>query len=163
MAQGQLPLYYKNSKPIGPGVPKKRWKEYYLLVVTLFGFLMLYAGVLWYVPSVEEGDHLANVYSRFAGPPTDITDTPSELPLPGSLNSTPSPRPSLWVKANENKDGPVHSGPVVSEEFEELISDSTVVKKLTDSNNPPVLSVSKTSVAVDEDVERKRQKVVEVS
>lgn len=65
MAQGQLPLYYKNSKLVGPA--KTKWSEYYLLVVTLFGFLMLFGGVLWFLPSIEENDSYTKAYGGFTG------------------------------------------------------------------------------------------------
>lgn len=65
MAHGQLPLYYKNSKLIGPA--KTKWSEYYLLVVTLFGFLMLFGGVLWFLPSIEENDSYTKAYGGFTG------------------------------------------------------------------------------------------------
>ena len=89
MAYGQLPLYHKNSKVVGAGITIKRWKEYYLLVVTLFGFLMLYAGVLWFVPSVEVHDSYGRAYSSFTG--SMGSDVFSEPTLAQQhLNSEPS-------------------------------------------------------------------------
>jgi hypothetical protein len=80
MAQGQqLPLYYKNSKLVGPSSTKTKtkWSEYYLLVVTLFGFLMLFAGVLWFLPSVDESDGYTKAYDVFTG--TESTGRSSSL------------------------------------------------------------------------------------
>ena len=64
----QLPLYYKNSKPTGPTSTTKRWKEYYLLVITIVGFVILIAGVLWFVPGIEEGRSYDRAYDSFTGP-----------------------------------------------------------------------------------------------
>lgn len=90
MAYGQLPLYHKNSKAVV--TTKKRWKDYYLLVVTLFGFLMLYAGVLWFVPSVEVDDSYGKAYSSFTGPVDSAAF--SEPTIAGRhLDSSPSPLP----------------------------------------------------------------------
>ena len=161
MAQGQLPLYYKNSKAVGPGAPKKRWKEYYLLVVTLFGFLMLYAGVLWFVPSVDEGDDLKDVYRRFAGQSSDVTDTLSEPSLPASLNSTPTPQSNVLNDSGENprsEQGAGHSVTVSSQ------APSTTVTKTqsVSASNPALQSAGKASASLD-DIAEKRKKVVEVS
>lgn len=73
MAQGQLPLYYKNSKPVGAAKSRTKWSEYYLLVVTLFGFLMLFAGILWFLPNIDADDGYTKAYDGFTG------TEPSEL------------------------------------------------------------------------------------
>ena len=104
-AYGQLPLYHKNSKVVLSGTTKSRWKEYYLLVVTLFGFLMLYAGVLWFVPSVEVDDGYGKAYSSFTGPgASDGSAISSEPRLAGKhSNSGSSPFPGIaQIEANVN-------------------------------------------------------------
>lgn len=63
----QLPLYYKNSKPTAPISTTKRWKEYYLLVITIVGFVILIAGVLWFVPGMEEDRSYDRAYDSFTG------------------------------------------------------------------------------------------------
>ena len=94
MAQGQLPLYYKNSKLVGPGSPRKRWKEYYLLVVLLFGFLMLYVGI-GVLPDVEEVNE-----SIFTGPSiVGVSEERSEPSL--SKGVVPSNHPVV-VEVDKN-------------------------------------------------------------
>ncbi len=71
----QLPLYYKNSKPVGHGVsaPSKRWKENYLFLLILVAFVILIVGNLWFVPPTEEEDGYEKVYNEFN--PTVITNS----------------------------------------------------------------------------------------
>lgn len=90
MAQGQLPLYYKNSKLVGAG-SKTKWSEYYLLVVTLFGFLMLFAGILWFLPSIDADDGYTKAYDGFTG-----NEPPSGSPLTPGTESVMSPVPNQW-------------------------------------------------------------------
>lgn len=103
MAHGQsLPYYYKNSKLVGLDSRKKTWKEYYLLVVIIVAFLMLIAGVLWFVPSVEEEDNYKQIYDQFTSKPEQVGGmgvlSESSL-LPGlPLNSKP-----VEVVSNELK------------------------------------------------------------
>lgn len=68
----QLPLYvYRNSKTSGT---TRRWKEYYLLVITIVGFVILFAGVLWFVPGLEENRSYDKAYDSFTGQgPIDFT------------------------------------------------------------------------------------------
>ena len=83
MAGNGLPIYYKNSKLVGPQSTRKKWKEYYLLVCTVVGFIILIAGVLWFVPSVEEDKSYNKAYSSFTGPSlggiTDSSDNPEPV------------------------------------------------------------------------------------
>ena len=89
MAQGQLPLYYKNSKLVGSGTTKRRWTEYYLLLVTVFGFLILFAGVLWFVPSVEEDPNsYRRTYDVFTGSVTSDGTGPLSEPVHNVNTST---------------------------------------------------------------------------
>ena len=91
MAVDGLPIYYKNSKLVGPQSSKKRWKEYYLLVCTVVGFVILFAGVLWFVPSIEEDKSYNRAYSSFTGPSLmGVTDTSQEP----EINPRPE-RPSV--------------------------------------------------------------------
>lgn len=84
-SHGTLPLYYKNSKPTGLSGPAKSWKDNYLLVVVLVGFLILIAGTFWFLPPLgdKDGDY-EKTYGRFMGNPASyITDVviPSEPTL----------------------------------------------------------------------------------
>ena len=93
MATDGLPIYYKNSKLVGPQSTKKKWKEYYLLVCTVVGFVILIAGVLWFVPSIEEDKSYSRAYSSFTGPSLlGVTDT-SQEPKINARPDRPSPLP----------------------------------------------------------------------
>lgn len=101
MAVDGLPIYYKNSKLVGPQTSKKRWKEYYLLVCTVVGFIILIAGVLWFVPSIEEDKSYSRAYNSFTGPSLmGVTDTSQEP----EINPRPE-RPSALSKDNLLKRG----------------------------------------------------------
>jgi len=158
MAQSQLPLYYKNSKAVGPGVPKKRWKEYYLLVVLLFGFVMLYAGV-WYVPSVSEGEAIIRREGQYRLP-EESTDSLSEPLVPPAVNASKF-KPSLETKSQEGKipvDVPIAKDVVAQDPT------STATKKDTaHSASDPVLPADRNPSASIEDIANKRKKVEEVS
>ena len=86
-----LPLYYKNSKPVGLPVSAKTWKDNYLLVIVLVGFMVLIAGTFWFLPPVEDKDSdYERTYGRFTGNPAAyITDAvaPSEPTLFPSVTS----------------------------------------------------------------------------
>ena len=157
MAQSQLPLYYKNSKAVGPGVPKKRWKEYYLLVVLLFGFVMLYAGV-WYVPSVNEGETILRREGQYRLP-EESTDTLSEPLIPPAVNASQfSPSVERLTKSREEK---------ISEDvktLKEVVNEDFSTKKDTArSASNPVLPVDRNPSDSIDDIASKRKKVEEVS
>ena len=79
----ELPLYRTSLRPRQAST--KRWKEYYLLVILFVGFIVLFAGVLWFVPNVEEDLNYKKAYQTFT----------KELPIPptGRLPSVlPAPR-----------------------------------------------------------------------
>lgn len=125
MAGNGLPIYYKNSKLVVAQTPKKKWKEYYLLVCTVVGFIILIAGVLWFVPSIEEDKSYYRAYNSFTGPSiVGITDSSSEPEIIANPDK-PSPLPVDDVlkreaenngpeidprqrKLEENKQEPVH-------------------------------------------------------
>lgn len=93
MAGNGLPIYYKNSKLVVAQSPKKKWKEYYLLVCTVVGFIILIAGVLWFVPSIEEDKSYYRAYNSFTGPSfVGITDSSSEPEIIANPDK-PSPLP----------------------------------------------------------------------
>ena len=93
MAGNGLPIYYKNSKLVVAQSPKKKWKEYYLLVCTIVGFIILIAGVLWFVPSIEEDKSYYRAYNSFTGPSfVGITDSSSEPEIIANPDK-PSPLP----------------------------------------------------------------------
>ena len=100
MAGNGLPIYYKNSKLVVSQGSKKRWKEYYLLVCTVVGFVILIAGVLWFVPSVEEDKSYSKAYYSFTGP--SVSDAPQE---PGVIDK-PNP-----VSENDMLKREVNNGP----------------------------------------------------
>ena len=78
----QLPLYYKNGKPVGP--PSKRWKENYLFLLVFVAFVVLLTGNLWFVPNVDESTtEYGRSYDKFnpSGVTTSINVAPSEPTL----------------------------------------------------------------------------------
>jgi hypothetical protein len=101
MAGNGLPIYYKNSKLVVAQSPKKKWKEYYLLVCTIAGFIILIAGVLWFVPSIEEDKSYYRAYNSFTGPSfAGITDSSSEPEIIANPDK-PSPLPVESVLKRE--------------------------------------------------------------
>lgn len=101
MAGNGLPIYYKNSKLVVAQSPKKKWKEYYLLVCTVVGFIILIAGVLWFVPSIEEDKSYYRAYNSFTGPSfIGITDSSSEPEIIANPDK-PSPLPADGVLKRE--------------------------------------------------------------
>lgn len=87
MAGNGLPIYYKNSKLVISQGSKKRWKEYYLLVCTVVGFVILIAGVLWFVPSVEEDKSYNRAYYSFTGPSvSDASQEPGVIDRPNPVS-----------------------------------------------------------------------------
>ena len=104
MSQGQLPLYYKNSKLVGPGSTRTKWSEYYLLVVTLFGFLMLFAGVLWFLPSIDGDDGYGKAYGGFTGTePTRTGATGTESVVPPLSSSLKAIVPTFHSNLSSNR------------------------------------------------------------
>lgn len=144
MAQGQLPLYYKNSKLVGPVSTKTKWSEYYLLVVTLFGFLMLFAGLLWFVPIIDADDGYTKAYGGFTGTEPSTSDSvgTGSIMSPISLsagNVTPSSRPivSLNVTGSSLTSSQKRTASESSHEVakEELNHDSGTRKSSSESRD----------------------------
>lgn len=106
MAVDGLPIYYKNSKLVGPQSSKKRWKEYYLLVCTVVGFVILIAGVLWFVPSIEEDKSYNRAYNSFTGPSLmGVTDTSQEPEIkPRPERPSALPEDNLLRRSVDNHD-----------------------------------------------------------
>ncbi len=116
----QLPLYYKNSKAVGPGLTStgKRWKENYLFLLILVAFVILLVGNLWFVPPVEEEKGYERVYNEFN--PTVITNSyvmPMEPTLkPSQVLSNPRGPDDRGSEKEQRND---QARPEVSEEEEE--------------------------------------------
>ena len=154
MAQGQLPLYYKNSKPVGPTSAKTKWSEYYLLVVTLFGFLMLFAGVLWFLPSIDGDDGYTKAYGGFTGTePVVSSGTESVVPpVSSQANIAPTLRPNMSAVSNRT-----------ASHEQQLMQDNS-------KSNPeePVVAKNRSSGHANRNAEKdsvntlRRQKVVQV-
>lgn len=134
---------------------------------------MLYAGVLWFVPSVGENDDYGKVYSSFAGPWTsDSTDTLSEPTLAGvHPSSSPSPLPGgVQSEKVKNEQG---NDPRQRQEGERIETQATPPPSTTLShsdvspsseaaiansvNSPSVLDINDTITA------KRREKIVEVN
>ncbi len=168
----QLPLYYKNSKPVGPKSVTKRWKEYYLLVITIVGFIILIAGVLWFVPGMEEDKGYNKAYDSFTAlgdidivktrkptPELDVLRRDVEDPRSRKLEQEIPPEPSTEDKhpPKVKEDTPIEKegrdesevGGHVSEDLNENVQEE----------------VNDRGAASDESAETKqrREKVVDVS
>ena len=98
----QLPLYYKNSKPTGPSqYASKKWKEYYLIGILFVAFIVLIAGVLWFVPDTEVYQSFDRAYNSFTGG-VDSTQ-PTLLSEPKlTVSEVPSLKPG-----EDERDAPV--------------------------------------------------------
>ena len=178
MAQGQLPLYYnKNSKLVGPTSTKSRtkWSEYYLLVVTLFGFLMLFAGILWFLPSIDEDDGYTKAYDGFTGTEstagTSLAGTESVMsPVPDQRIISPTfhsnvsnvswngnhsmvqanrKTPSLGTEPDQRKSpSSASANPVISHKPSESVSphDLSVKEKLNTKRRNKIVEVGSTTM-----------------
>ena len=71
MSQLQLPLYYKNHRPTGPvGKSQIRCKEFQLIVVLLLTFVLVWLGLVTYMPEVgEPSTQFDDAYRQFTGYP----------------------------------------------------------------------------------------------
>ena len=71
MSQLQLPLYYKNHRPTGPvGKSQIRCKEFQLIVVLLLTFVLVWVGLVTYMPEVgEPSTQFDDAYRQFTGYP----------------------------------------------------------------------------------------------
>ncbi len=170
----QLPLYYKNSKPTGPKSTTKRWKEYYLLVITIVGFIILIAGVLWFVPGMEEDKNFNKAYDLFTAPedgqvkstgkPTmdsDILRRDVEDPRGRKLEEKISvPEPNMEDKhpPKEKEDTPVENNDEEDMKQDlDRVSEKVVDEKVQVEVNDQVVSYET------EETRQRREKVVSVS
>ena len=99
----QLPLYYKNSKPTGPRTSIKKWKEYYLLVITIVGFIILIAGVLWFVPGLEEDKSYNKAYDSFTALGSIDVTIPHLKPTPKQQDSVLERNPDFGQDPRSRK------------------------------------------------------------
>ncbi len=152
MAEGQLPLYYKNSKLVGATSAKTKWSEYYLLVVTMFGFLMLFAGILWFLPSIDADDGYTKAYDGFTGTePLLMSALATEsilTPLPNQKEVAPTLHSNIkFYNTNSTS----------------TASHSTLNSSAVFSNKPSSSVSSSVSSEADKANARRRKKVVQVS
>ena len=176
----QLPLYYKNSKPTGPP-PSKKWKEYYLIGILFVAFIILIAGVLWFVPDVEVNLSYDRAYDSFTGgidttQPTLLSEptlTPTEVPSlePGNGNILRKP-PVLIKPPSANASSPASVKLPTEQKLNNSMAYTKVTSEIRNEEDEPLMfdedvnSESQSTPAtteVDEENERRRQKVIEVS
>ncbi len=155
----QLPLYYKNSKATGPKSTTKRWKEYYLLVITIVGFIILIAGVVWFVPGMEEDKSYNRAYDSFTAlgdikvTKTLDVDDPSGQKLEEKV-SLPEPPSTDKHPPKEREDTPVEKG--VSNEAVSRVSKKMVNEEVQ------VEAIDRAGGQESAETEQRREKVVNV-
>ena len=169
----QLPLYYKNSKRIGPP-PIKQWKEYYLMAILFVAFIILIPGVLWFLPDVEVNLSYNKVYDRFRGgiDTTRLSEpllTHTEVPSLETGNDRIVQNPPVFIKppsANISSPASVKL-PMVEEQKQKNSAASRKVGSeiweeplISDEN---AYSATPATTEVDEENERRRLKIIEVS
>jgi len=175
----QLPLYYKNSKPTGPP-PSKKWKEYYLIGILFVAFIILIAGVLWFVPDVEVNLSYDRAYDSFTGgldttqptllsePSLTHTDVPSLEPgnvkvvknppvliKPPSANASSPASVKLPTLEEQKQNNSAAIGKIRSE-FREKEDEPLIFSQFGGSESPA-------TTEVDEENERRRQKIIEMA
>jgi len=169
----QLPLYYKNSKRIGPP-PIKQWKEYYLMAILFVAFIILIPGVLWFLPDVEVNLSYDKVYDRFRGgidttrlsePTLTHTEVPSLETGNDKIVQNP---PVLITPPSANISSPANVKlPTVEEQKQKHLAASRKVSseiwEKTLISDEDANSATPTTTEVDEENERRRLKIIEVS
>lgn len=170
----QLPLYYKNSKATGPKSTTKRWKEYYLLVITIVGFIILIAGVLWFVPGMEEDKSYNRAYNSFTAlggdfkveatghpsPLSDILRRDMEDPRGRKLEEKVSvPEPSIEEDKHPPKER--EDTPVEKEDSEEAVPGQVVSEKAQVEVNDQIQNNNDQEESAE--TKERREKVVNVS
>ncbi len=171
----QLPLYYNKNKLVGPKSTTKRWKEYYLLVITIVGFIILIAGVLWFVPGMEEDKSYNKAYDSFTAlGDVDIVETRKPTPeLPVLRRDVEDPRsrkleqelPPGPEPSTEDKHPPKvkEDTPIQKESRDQSENGGHVSEELNE--NVQVEVNDDRGAVIDESAEtrQRREKVVDVS
>jgi len=169
----QLPLYYKNLKRTG-SPPSKQWKEYYLMVILFVAFIILIPGVLWFLPDVEVNLSYDKVYDHFTGgidttrlsePTLTHTEVPSLESGNGKIVQSP---PVLINSPSANISSPVNVKlPMVEEQKQ---NNSAASRKVgSEIREEPLISdedansATPATMVVNEENERRRLKIIEVS
>lgn len=164
MAQ-QLPLYYKNSRPVGPGgLSTVKCREINLLAVLLVMFVLVWAGLVTHMPEVSQPEgKFEDAYSRFIGAGEGkrilLGSESPPLPEPGVNNpvvdAPVNPEDVGQDHRTEETDRPERKEPEISHVETEP---EEVMVRIT--NTEP--QVTETVAPVDKDAMEKREKVKEV-
>ena len=179
----QLPLYYKNSKPTGPRTSTKKWKEYYLLVITIVGFIILIAGVLWFVPGLEEDKSYIKAYDSFTALGSIDVTNPNLKPTPKQQDIVLDRNPDFGQDPRSRKleqEGIPVPGRGRPNYIEKNTKEETPVRERVNNdaaaanhNEGEVLDTNRDNIAQvesnpgggteDEETRKRREKVVDVS
>ena len=89
MSQSLLPLHYKNHRPTGPGGKSQvRCKEFQLIVVLLLTFVLVWVGLVTYMPDIgQPSTQFDDAYRQFTG----YSDSRREF---GATDFTPLQEPN---------------------------------------------------------------------
>ena len=170
-SMAQLPLYYKNSKPTGPAqYASKKWKEYYLIGIVFVAFVVLIAGILWFVPDTEVFQNFDRAYSSFSAgldstqptllsePKLDVSEVPSLKPGEddrGAPVLLKPPNLNASFQAEQNKSATREKNDS-KKDHEQVTADQET--ESDDSESPTKHS----TVNIDPENERRRLKIIEV-
>lgn len=170
-SMAQLPLYYKNSKPTGPAqYASKKWKEYYLIGILFVAFVVLIAGILWFVPDTEVFQNFDRAYSSFSAgldstqptllsePKLDVSEVPSLKPGEDDRDAPVLLKPpnlNASFQAEQNKSATREKNDS-KKDHEQVTADQET--ESDDSESP----TKQNTVNVDPENERRRLKIIEV-
>ena len=131
-------------------------------MVTLFGFLILFAGILWFLPNVDEGDGYTKAYDGFTG-----TESTGESSLAGT-ESVMSPVPSqrtMTPTFHSNVSVPLAGNLSASQKAQMSVEGSEVREPSSKSAEAVISNIKPTASAsshVSDENTMRRNKVVEV-
>lgn len=175
-SMAQLPLYYKNSKPTGPAqYASKKWKEYYLVGILFVAFVVLIAGVLWFVPDTEVYQSFDRAYSSFSAgldstQPTLLSEPKLEVSEVPSLKPEDDDRDAPVLLKPPNLNASFHAVLKQAEQNKSATREKNDSKKgheqvtadqeteSDDSESP----TTENTVKVDPENDRRRLKIIEV-
>ena len=170
MAQ-QLPIYYKNSRPVGPGgiSPVKKCKEVHLLAVLFITFIIVWAGLVTHIPEVRQPEgEFEDAYRRFTSNRNlhgFVPETENGLAQPpeGNNNNNPvlNPPETPQTRAHVEEGGQSTTATPLTVAASEEQGNGGPREEETPANNQESENTSP-AVTEDDETTRRREKVKEV-